>query len=175
MVSSTALIETPRLLLRRPDLADAPQYLEIVLDPEVLKSLMQENPKLGIAGAEGNLKRLLREWDANGYGQWTVAERATGQIVGCVGPQYPDDWPAVEMAWMIRRTRWGQGFATEAARQALDWTWRSTRIDHVISMIEPDNAASIRIALKIGEVFERSGVDPISGDAVHIYGIHRPQ
>ena len=141
MVAAPTTIETPRLLLRQPQLADAQAYLEIVQDPVVLKSLMQEHPKLGIEGAEGNLKRLRRQWDTHGYGQWSVIERATGQIIGCVGPQFPDGWPAVEMAWMIRRDRWGHGFATEAVQHALAWTWRATRLDHLISMIAPGNLA----------------------------------
>jgi hypothetical protein len=39
-------------------------------------------------------------------------------------------------------------------------------------MIHPDGLASIRVAEKIGQRFERT--DTLNGAAVHIYGIHRP-
>jgi len=44
----------------------------------------------------------------------------------------------------------------------------------VISLIAPGDLRSIRVATKIGECFERADVDPINGEAVHVYGVHRP-
>jgi len=56
---------------------------------------------------------------------------------------------------------------------ALHWAWQHTSIDHVISLIAPDDRRSIRIATKIGEQFERADLDPANGEPVHVYGIHR--
>jgi RimJ/RimL family protein N-acetyltransferase len=47
-------------------------------------------------------------------------------------------------------------------------------MDHIVSLIGPDNAASIRVATKIGEQFEGEGISPFSGERVLIYGIRRP-
>ena len=73
--------------------------------------------------------------------------------------------------WIIRRSRWNNGFATEAARAALDWTWANVDTDRVISVIQPDNLASIRVAEKIGERFERN--DAMNGADVCIFGVQR--
>ena len=102
-----------------------------------------------------------------------MIEKATGQVIGCVGLQFWKGWPDVELAWVLHRSRWGQGFATEAAAAALAWGWANTDLDHIISLINADDSRSMRVAGKVGERFERADVDPINGDPVHIYGIHR--
>ena len=48
-------------------------------------------------------------------------------------------------------------------------------IDHLISLINADDARSMRVATKVGEQFERADVDPINGESIHVYGIHRPK
>ena len=120
-----------------------------------------------------NIDRMLRHWDRRGYGQWAVVERATGQVVGCVGFLQPDDCPGIELGWIVLRARWGNGFATEAARAAIEWAWRMGTIDHVTSLIGRDNLASIRVATKIGERFEGEGICPTSGENVMVYGIRK--
>ena len=126
----------------------------------------------GITGAWRSVAMMVGHWQLRGYGQWTVVERATGQVVGRVGLWYPEGWPGVELGWIIRRERWGQGFATEAARAALDWTWQHVDADHVISIIQPDNHRSLRVAEKIGET--REGTEMVNGVESVVFGIRRP-
>jgi RimJ/RimL family protein N-acetyltransferase len=78
----------------------------------------------------------------------------------------------VELGWLVRRSHWGFGFATEASAAALNWAWRFVEADHIISLISPDNVQSIRIARKIGEEFEQSLT--MDNSLFHQYGIHRP-
>ena len=125
--------------------------------------------------ARRNTAALIDHWDSRGYGLWTVVEKASGRIIGCVGLQNWKDWPAVELAWVIHRSRWNQGFATEAALAALEWAWARTEIDHIVSLINADDLRSMRVATKVGEQFERAGADPINGKSIHVYGIRRPE
>ena len=76
-----------------------------------------------------------------------------------------------ELGWVIHRARWGNGFATEASQAALDWAWKHVDTDGIISMIQPDNVRSLRVATKIGQRFQRPGV--LNGTPVHVYGIDR--
>ena len=87
-------------------------------------------------------------------------------------PQRP--WPGVAFGWALERSRRGYGFATEAATAALAWVWEHTRIDSVLSLLAPEDLRSIRVATKIGERFERAGVDPVHGEPVHVDTIARP-
>lgn len=167
-------IETERLLLRLPVADDAEPFVEIHQDPEVIarKQVTLTSPPGGIEVGARNIDRMLRHWDTRGYGQWAVVERATARVIGCVGFLKPDN-ADVELGWIIRRSRWGNGFATEAARAAIEWAWRTGRIDYVMSLIGKDNPASIRVASKIGQRLEGQGICPSSGENVLIYGIRK--
>jgi RimJ/RimL family protein N-acetyltransferase len=169
-------IDTPRLLLRLPESADAVPFMEMFQDPELIerKQVTLVTSPGGIDVAIRNIEGMLQHWQLRQYGLWAVVERATGQVVGCVGLQYPSGWPRVELAWIIHRSRWGSGFATEAGRAALRWVWERTEIEHMISLINANDFRSMRVATKIGEHFERTDIDPINSEPVHVYGIHRP-
>jgi RimJ/RimL family protein N-acetyltransferase len=169
-------VETPRLMLRLPEEHDAEPLVIIHQDPEVLekKQVTLMAPTGAIDVGLQNVRRMRRHWDERGYGQWAVVEKSSGRVIGCVGFFHPDGWPGIDLGWIFHRERWGHGFATEACRAALEWAWQTDGIDHVISLIAPHDLRSIRIATKIGERFERADVDPINGEKVHVYGIHRP-
>jgi RimJ/RimL family protein N-acetyltransferase len=170
-----ATIETPRLLLRLPEAADAQPFLEIHQDPEVVerKQVRLMEPVGGLDLALRNVERMLRHWQLRGYGQWAVVEKGTNETIGCVGFHHPDRWPGVDLGWIIHRSRWNMGFASEASRAAVQWAWASTDIDHIISLISPGDVRSIRVATKTGERFERADVDPVNGEPVHVYRIDR--
>ena len=70
-------------------------------------------------------------------------------LAGRVGCWQPDGWPGMEVAWTLRRPFWGLGYATEAARTALDVAFTRLYQAHVISMIHADNEASIRVAQRL--------------------------
>jgi RimJ/RimL family protein N-acetyltransferase len=169
-------VETARLLLRMPELADAEALMGIIWDPEVVEqkqvTLLEPPGDLNLALKNSN--DMIRQWQLRGYGQWSVVEKVTGHVIGCVGFYHPQkEWPGVDLGWVFHRSRWGHGFATEAATAALVWVWEHTQIDRIISLIAPDDLRSIRIATKIGERFERADVDPVHGEAVHLYTIAR--
>src|SRR5688572_33398729 len=122
-------------------------------DPDVMRYLGS-----GIAGDIGvawrNVAMMIGHWHMRGYGPWIVVAKGTGEILGRVGLWNAAGGPGIELGWMIRRSAWGQGFATEAARAALQWGWREVATDHIISVIREENAPSIRIAEKLGLCLE---------------------
>jgi RimJ/RimL family protein N-acetyltransferase len=169
-------VETARLLLRVPELADAPALMDIIWDPEVVerKQVTLLEPPGGLDLAVKNTGDMIRQWQARGYGQWSVVEKSTGQVIGVVGLYHPPGGERdADLGWIVHRSRRGRGFATEAARAALTWIWDRTSIDRIVSLIGPDDSRSIRVAMKIGEHLERADVDPLNGEAVHVYTIMR--
>jgi RimJ/RimL family protein N-acetyltransferase len=165
-------------MLRMPELADAEAFIGIFWDPEVVerKQVTLREPPGGLELALKNTNDMIRQWRLRGYGQWSVVEKATGEVIGCVGFYHPQTpWPGVDLGWLIHRSRWGHGLASEAASAALQWAWDHTQIDAVISLIAPDDLRSIRIATKIGQRFERADVDPVHGETVHVYATARRQ
>jgi RimJ/RimL family protein N-acetyltransferase len=169
-------IETTRLVLRVPQLEDARDLMHVLWDPEVVerKQVTLHEPPGDLELALKNTNDMLRQWELRGYGQWSVVEKATARVIGCVGFYHPQrQWPGVDLGWAIQRSRWGHGFATEATTGALRWLWQNTQVDRVVSLIGPDDQRSIRVATKIGERFDRADVDPVNGEPVHVYAISR--
>src|SRR5256885_8751759 len=141
-------VETPRLLLRLPEIDDAQAFLDIHQDPELieLKQITLTEPVGGIDLALRNVERMLRHWESRRFGQWAVVEKNTGLVIGCVGFYNPAGWPGIDLGWVIHRSRCANGFATEACRAAIDWAWTTGEIQHIISLIAPHDLRSIRIA-----------------------------
>jgi RimJ/RimL family protein N-acetyltransferase len=166
------VVETGRLVLRLPEEGDARPLLEIHQDPDVVRMLQVPVQIVEITMAWRNVAMMRGHWHFRGFGQWTVVEKATGGVVGRVGLWQPEGWPGIELGWLIRRDRWGHGLATEAASAALDWAWRHVATDHIISLIQPENEPSRRVATKIGEQFE--DVVVLGNTTFHRFGIHRP-
>src|SRR6185503_19621647 len=90
--------ETARLVLRVPELPDAEALMGIFWDPEVVeqKQVTLREPPGGLDLAVKNTQEMLRQWELRRYGQWSVIEKETGQVVGCVGFYHPQGaWPGV--------------------------------------------------------------------------------
>ncbi len=161
-------LETPRLLLRQFEQADLDTFADICADPEVMRfigtgrTLDREDAWRAMALYSGH-------WNLRGYGQWALVEKASGLLIGRAGLWNPEGWPGLEAGWLLRRSRWGHGFATEAGRAVLDHAFRVVLARHVISLILPENTASIRVAERLGERLE--GTVELYGSEVRVYGI----
>lgn len=83
-----------------------------------------------------------------------VELKETGAFLGTVGYAEPEAWPGFELAGILARRFWGHGYATEAARAALDYAFTILRKDRVISLVSPENHASIRVVERLGERLE---------------------
>jgi RimJ/RimL family protein N-acetyltransferase len=164
--------------MRVPELSDAEAFMGLFWDPEFVekKQVTLKEPPGGFDLAIKNTSDMIRQWDARGYGQWSVVEKATGQVIGVVGFYHPQkaEWPGVDLGWLIHRDRWGNGFATEAAMAAVEWLWNNTGIDRIVSLIGPGDHRSTRIATKLGERFERTAADPVHGESANVYVLDRP-
>ena len=72
-------------------------------------------------------------------------------LVGRIGFWNPEGWPGFELGWMLRQSFRGRGYATEGARAALRFAFTQMQRPEVISLIHPENAASIQVAQRLGE------------------------
>ena len=149
-MAEAVTLETERLVLRMFTAADFEAYAAMCGDPEVMRFIGDGQP-LAPPMAWRSLATVIGHWSLRGYGLWAVTERASGVLVGRVGFWNPDGWPGFELGWLLGRSHWGRGYATEAARAALAWAFTQLGQPHVISLIYPDNSASIRVATRLGE------------------------
>jgi RimJ/RimL family protein N-acetyltransferase len=110
-------------------------------------------------------------WALRGFGFWAVEEKATGRLVGPIGLYYPDGWPGLEIGYWAMATARGKGFVTEAARAAKRIAFERLQAKTLISCILPGNAASQRVAARLGARYQRT-ID-LRGEPCDIF-LHAP-
>ncbi|WP_462188393.1 GNAT family N-acetyltransferase, partial [Frankia sp. CcWB2] len=116
----------------------------------------------------------IGHWALNGFGMWIIEDRETGAFLGRAGLYEEYGWPDIEVAWTVRRDRWGQGIATEGGAAALEFAFTETNRNRVISIIHPENTSSIRVAEKLGLTLAEGPVDR-DGEPRNIYAISRAE
>lgn len=170
------MIETERLLLRLPRAGDAPGLLEAFADPEAMR-FIGDGSTTDLAGAEQAVARWLERWDAWGIGMWVIERQEDGHVLGRAGflRWNPETWEIggseTEIGWGLAREHWGRGYATEAALALRDWAFDERRLARLISLIQPDNQPSIRVAEKLGEQYERDV--EVRGNPTKLYSLER--
>lgn len=144
-------LATERLILRGWRPGDFAPYAAMLADEETARFITARGRGLTEAEAWSETAWLLGHWQRLGYGMFVVEERATGAFLGRVGPLHPPWWPALEIAWSLAPAARGKGYATEAARAAIDWSFGTLGLDRLVSIIDPRNAASQAVAERLGE------------------------
>jgi len=168
------VLETARLRLRRFVPGDLDDLAALYADPAVRRYF-----------PEGTLTRAQTAeelaWFAGGHpldprcGLWATERKDTGEFVGRCGLLIYDldGQREHEVAYSIARAHWGQGLATEAARGVRDYGFHGLDLARLVCLIDRDNAASKRVAMKIGMAFEREGVD--DKGPYQLYAMARPE
>ena len=164
------VLTTERLRLRLLTNDDFEEYAAIHMDPDITRYTARFN--MNRMDAWRHMAMVLGHWVLRGYGMWGVEELETARLVGRVGFHNPDGWPAFELGWTIGKNWWGKGYATEAAKRCLQYAFEEMNREHVISLIDPENVNSIRVAERLGEKLE--GEAEVGGYRMLVYGISRP-
>lgn len=165
-------LETDRLILRMFRESDIDTYAEMCADPEVMRYI-GDGQSLTRPMAWRNLAMMAGHWSLRGYGLWAIEERTSNAFIGRIGFWYPEGWPGFELGWTLRRPFWGKGYATEGAHAALRIAFTQLDQPHVISLIHPENAASMRVAERLGE--RRVDVTEVFGRPAAVYRITREE
>lgn len=164
-------LETDRLLLRMwREETDFEPYAEMSADENVMRYL--GGKPFDRLESWRSMAFHIGHWELRGYGHWAVEEKSTGQFIGRIGFLNPQGWPAFEIGWTLASHAWGKGYASEGARRALAYGFDELDKTHIISLINPDNKNSIKVAERLGETLE--GKTQLFGHDVLIYGIDRP-
>ena len=144
-------LETERLVLRPFVEADLEAYAAM-LQSEPVRSALHLPDTVGRWDAWAQITHWLGQWELRGTGQWALEEKATGSFVGRAGLNRParPDWPGVEVGWCLHPDFWGEGYATEAGRRAVEYAFSDVDLERVCSVILPGNTRSIAVARRLG-------------------------
>lgn len=159
------MINTPRLLLRKPELADFDRWAEFMADPVATKYLggVQQRPM-----AWRSMMCMAGAWQLTGVAMFSVIERSTGLWLGRIGPWQPEGWPGTEIGWGLHPDAWGKGYALEAATAAMDYAVDVLGWQQIIHTIDPENIASAQLAQRLGSNNLGPGKLPVPYDQVRV-------
>ncbi len=160
-------LTSERLLLRPLAAADLDIRLETRMDPAVMQYVGKTYTKDQVVD---ELPRVTRRGAGGRLGLWCVILRATGEKLGTAlllplpidqserawdlltDEGFPDG--EVEVGYILKRSAWGQGYATEVCRRLLRFAFEETPLEEVAAVIDPENTASHRVLEKSGLVAE---------------------
>jgi ribosomal-protein-alanine N-acetyltransferase len=146
-------LETERLVLRPLEEGDLDNLWALSSDPEVVRYLSS-----GVLGREETairLRRMMDHWLAHGYGIWAVLRKADRQFIGRCGIATVHDDLEHELVYTLGRAYWGHGYATEAARAAIEHGFTQLKFPRVIALAVAENLASRNVMRKVGMTFEK--------------------
>src|SRR6202795_3718540 len=141
-------LETERLILRTYPLSDFEDHFKLCADPDVMRYLIGGKP-LSRFEAWRHMAFLVGHWELLGYGYFVAEEKASRRFVGRIGFTNPEGWPGFEIGWTIPPWCPGRGCAPEGGGFLLQYAFNERSKAHVISVINPENKPSIRVAERL--------------------------
>ncbi len=152
MPTPRTIFESARLGFRELCDSDLGDLAALYADQEVMHYFESTRTRLQAAQ---QIRASQEYYERLGYHLWAVTRRADGRFIGRCGllPQVIEGKDEVEIAYMLSRKVWGQGLGTEAVCAIRDHGFRSFDFSRLVAIIDPENAASIRVATKSGMHF----------------------
>lgn len=143
-------LETPRLILRRLEMRDAPDLFDYSRDPQVAKHVLWD-AQTSVSEARAYVRYMLRRYRAGEPASWGIEEKETERVVGTIGYMwYQRDNNACEVGYSLARRRWNRGYMTEALAEVLRFSFEELGVHRVEAQHEVENAASGAVMRKCG-------------------------
>ncbi len=171
-------LRTKRLLLRPWRDADLEPMTAINAEPEVHEFLSHQPDAEATADL---IARARRSWEQHRFGFFALESRTAplaGELIGFCGVAHPTFIPAAadrtELGYRLARPAWGHGFATEAALACRDDAFYRAGLPELISLIDPLNTRSQRVAEKLGMTPGDPVRNPQTDTDVTIWSLRAP-
>jgi ribosomal-protein-alanine N-acetyltransferase len=148
------LLFTPRLRLEPFSDAHLDGLYTLNSDPEVVRYIGNGQPQT-LEETRAMILRVKQHWLDFNCGWWALIEIDTNEIIGAGGIQPLARIPGnpLEIGWRLRKDRWHQGYASEAARVMADFAFNTMHNPDLTAVCHPDNAASAIVMERLGMTF----------------------
>ena len=160
MSAEPSSLTTERLLLRRWRREDREPFIALNADAQVMRHFPG---CLSPIQSRDLIARFEAHFEQHGFGFWVVEVPGVTAFAGFTGlsvPRFESFFtPCVEIGWRLASAHWGRGYATEAARAALEFGFESVDLQEIVSFAPAANRPSLA-------VMERLGMTP-AGDFEH--------
>jgi RimJ/RimL family protein N-acetyltransferase len=166
-------LKTERLLLRHFHTEDLDQiHQQIFSDAEVMR--FGDGPQTR-EWTHKWVESHIENYKTRGFGAYAVVEQDTSKVIGYCGlflfPQI-DGQSEIEIGYRLAHTKWGQGYATEAASAVRDFALNDLHLSRLVALIDPGNTASIHVATKLGMHYEKDVTLEGYDHPDHLYLLH---
>ena len=148
------LIETERLVLRMFMPEDAETLHRIWNDEDVMKYI-DGNWRPTLEETREIMVRLRKRWPEQGFGQWAVELKESGEVIGYAGFKHLDKTEEVELLYGIDKPYWKSGYTTELGRACLRFIFEKGELGRIVAVSMPGNIGSWRVMEKLGMRRER--------------------
>lgn len=163
-----AVLLTPRLRLRPRTLADLEPIVEMDADPRVRRYI---GGPLDRVSHRAEVRRRIVEGRPEPHASWAIEWRDRPGFLGLCALSPSQEPGFTEIGWRLAHWHWGQGIASEAAAAVADRALGVLGIAPLLALINPENAASIRVAEKLG--FRCTGEAQFRGVRQLLYQLDR--
>ena len=149
------ILETPRLLLREFEIADAENMFLLNSAPDVIRYTGDVAFK-NLDEAKALIENYVH-YKKDGYGRWTVLLKDTNEFIGWCGLRFIEDTKNIDLGYRYMKKYWNKGYGTEAAQACLDYGFEKLGMKEIMARANKENIGSIKIMEKIGMAFWKDG------------------
>lgn len=146
---------TPRLLMRGSSPSDLDAVFQMVQDRETLRFLPRKDPWERTI-VQSWLESQHTHWSAHAFGWWLLETRRDARVIGWCGLRRLQETGEVELLYLLEKTHWGRGLATEAARAAVEFAFTRTDLTELVGLVDVEHEASQRVLEKVGMLYSGS-------------------
>lgn len=169
-------IETPRLLLRPPQIGEGQILNETILESfDTLNKFMHwANEKPSLETSEEVVRKAAANWilkkDEDPNLMLFIFDKSTNQLVGATGYHHIDwEKPSVETGYWVRSQFAGKGFITEAVNALTQYAFKQIGVKKITITCDHDNIRSKNIPEKLGfkleSILKANRKKPVTGEA----------
>ncbi|MEO7292119.1 MAG: GNAT family N-acetyltransferase [Ginsengibacter sp.] len=151
------VFDTPRLILGQFTEADASLLLELNSDPEIVKYVHEPVLTSEEQGKKIIVDIILPQYK-NNLGRWATYTKSNNEFIGWCGLKYLADRDEIDLGYRFKRSAWGNGYGTEAAKHTLDHGFNKLDLKLITGRAHIENIASIKVLEKIGMHFISEGI-----------------
>lgn len=170
--TQNVILESNRLRFATWVNEDWEEFRKLTADPLVVRYITTGEPWPDERVQEF-VARQCENWEKYRICLWKLLPKDSDSLMGICGLQHLPGGPDVEIGWWLAPSHWGQGLATEAARQALAYGFEVRNIERIVAIAQAANRDSLRVMDRIGMHFEREAIH--KGIRVVLYAIEREQ
>lgn len=148
------MLETERLVLRRFDENDTDAVFALRSDAAMMHFIRAPQNR---QESVNWLELVSSLWKTDRIGFCAVVEKRSGELIGWCGLWGLKETGETEIGYAIAPKFWGRGLGSEAARAFLRYGFETLRLDKIVAVAAPENAASRRVMEKLGMTYDYTG------------------